>query len=251
MLLRKMRTALQAALLRRGIDVRKAPAKVIHLPIFPLAVEAVMSRRGKALKFVQVGANDGIFGDPLRKFVLNCGWTGVLVEPQPDIFAMLCKNYAGCEDRLTFENIAVSNDDKLTLFLPPDKFSAEREFVEKTRVSNNAEVIARQAQVSQSELRKIEVPAMTLDALLAKHAITELDLLQIDCEGYDFAVLQTLDLGKVKPLLIQFESGHMHRTTLTEIVKYLNDNGYLVYYGGWQGDAIAMRKDVMDMPLIY
>ena len=91
---------------------------------------------------------------------------------------------------------------------------------------------------------------MTLDALLAKHGIAELDLLQIDAEGYDWDVLQTLDLKKVAPRVIQMETGHLHRNTISTVGRFLSDAGYLIYYGGWQGDAVAMRRDVMEMPLL-
>jgi len=82
---------------------------------------------------------------------------------------------------------------------------------------------------------------MTLNALFARHRITKLDVLQIDVEGYDWDVLQTLDLGRVSPTLIQIETGHLGRRTLTKMAKHLNDAGYLFHYGGSQGDALAMK----------
>lgn len=242
-MIRKLKNALQSKLRSHGIDVRKAPARFDHIPVFKLAVEALMARRGDALSFVQVGANDGMYGDPLRPYVLTRGWKGILVEPQVNVFHKLKANYAECADRLVFENLAISTDEKLTLYLPPEGLDGRDEVYAESIVSSDAKVIARQIGMDESKLRKVDVPAMTLDMLFAKHGITELDLLQIDAEGYDWQVLQTLDLNKVKPLLIQMETGHLDRKSLSLIAEHLNASGYLMYYGGWQGDTVAMRRD--------
>ena len=237
---------LQSALRRHGIDIRKAPAQHDPIPVFSLAVAALMARRGPALRFVQVGANDGLFGDPLRPYVLAHDWTGILLEPQPDVFDRLKQNYADCADRLVFENLAISTDDKLTLYLPPADWAGRGQTYAESIVSSNADVIARQIGTDPSKLRQIDVPAMTLNALFEKHTISDLDLLQIDAEGYDWQVLQTLDLTRYQPHLIQIESGHLDRAALTAAAAHLNAAGYLVYYGGWQGDMLAMRRTFFD-----
>src|SRR5262245_40043917 len=60
--------------------------------------------------FVQIGAYDGIAGDPIRPIVLQKdSWWGVLVEPQSDTFNRLRENYVGQSSRLQFLNVAVSD----------------------------------------------------------------------------------------------------------------------------------------------
>ena len=113
-----------------------------------------------------------------------------------------------------------------------------------TYVSAVPSVLARQIDVAEVDLKRIEVPSMTLDALFAKHGIEELDLLQIDTEGFDWEVLQSLNLTRVKPALIQIETGHLSRHALGKVARCLTDAGYLFYYGGWQGDSVAMLRDL-------
>ena len=235
-------------MLRRGIELRKAPAEFAPIPVFRLAVEALMSRRGEALSFVQVGANDGVFVDPLRHYILTRGWRGVLVEPQTEMFERLKANYAECSDRLVFENIAISSGGNLTLYLPPVQLddSVSSSAYAYSVVSSDASVLAKQIGMRESQLRSVEVQSITLDSLFSRHNITDLDLLQIDAEGYDWEVLQTMNLDKVSPTMIQIETGHLHRRTLTEMAAYLNEEGYLIYYGGFQGDALAMKRDFFD-----
>ena len=54
-----------------------------------------MARRGRRLSFVQIGANDGVTGDPIRRFILEFGWSGVLVEPQLEIFEAAAEELSG------------------------------------------------------------------------------------------------------------------------------------------------------------
>jgi hypothetical protein len=58
-----------------------------------LAARLLTSRRAAAgastPTFVQIGANDGMGDDPVRRHVFEDGWVGVLVEPLPDVFERL------------------------------------------------------------------------------------------------------------------------------------------------------------------
>lgn len=57
--------------------------------------------------FIQIGANDGVTGDDLRKFIEKYNWHGILVEPVPHVFKRLQNNYSGFK-HLIFENSAIS-----------------------------------------------------------------------------------------------------------------------------------------------
>src|SRR5262245_12222347 len=75
--------------------------------------------------FVQIGAYDGVAGDPIRSLVLESnGWRGVMVEPQPSAFNRLRRNYSDQASRLTFLNVAISDGigkSERTLFCIPDR----------------------------------------------------------------------------------------------------------------------------------
>jgi FkbM family methyltransferase len=49
------------------------------------------------------------------------------------------------------------------------------------------------------------VRCMTLDALIAKHGLASLDVLQLDTEGHDYLILKTLNFEETRPLLINYE----------------------------------------------
>jgi FkbM family methyltransferase len=232
---------------RMGYEVRKAPKRGFKpASVFDIAVQYLMLKRGESLRFIQVGANDGRFGDPLRRYILKHGWTGVLIEPQPDVFAVLRGNYSDLTDRLFFENVAISTQPgEMTLYRAKHSSTSQEgsaRYVTSV-ASSNPHVTAKQLKLAPAMLDRVKVPAMRLDALVAKYGFTEFDLLQIDTEGHDWQVLQTLDLSKCKPLLIQFEHGHLPPRDLARAVAHLNASGYLVHYGGYQTDTLAVRND--------
>ncbi len=239
------RQLLRSSAERFGYEIRKAPLPgYASAPVFDLAVQYLMLRKGPALRFVQVGANDGARVDPLRRYILRHGWVGVLVEPQPDVFAALKANYAGFESRLAFENVAISDQPGAVTMYCAVGSAAEHDGAS-TVASMNPQVTAMQLRRKVSELRRISVPAVRLDDLVAKHGLHDLDLLQIDTEGYDWRVLQTLDLAKTAPRLIQFEHGHLSPGDIAQITGRLNDCGYSLYFGGHQADSLAMRGDLL------
>lgn len=235
--------ALQRRLRKIGIEVRKFPSVAFQpVSVFNLAVRLLMEKQGTEISFVQVGANDGVFGDPLRPYITKYPWRGVLVEPQPDVFDRLVRNYEPYADRLVLENLAISSDQsELVLYKAPPGQSGDAVYASSV-ASSNPGTIARQLKMPENKLVKITTPATTLDALLAKHGIERIHILQIDVEGHDWQVLRTLDLNRARPSIIQFESGHLSNADCDSSVRHLTRHGYEIYWGGYQGDAVALSS---------
>jgi FkbM family methyltransferase len=190
-----------------------------------------------------VGANDGVFGDPLREHIVRHPWRGVLIEPQPDVFQKLKSNYAGFEDRIFFENIAISDDPApISLYRLPASHTGGGDFAASV-ASFDRKTTARQLGVNPDQLEKIVVPTARLDDIIAKYHLDSLDILQLDTEGFDWHVLQTINLKKTRPLLIRFEHGHLSPKAIGEMTQHLNAHDYLVNFGGHESDSVAMRSD--------
>ncbi len=102
-----LKKALQFGANLIGYDiVRRLVKPPNSLNLLDLAILAVIQDQ-KDFFFLQIGANDGILEDPLRSLILARHLEGVLVEPLPDKFAELQRNYAH-EKQLRFENCAVA-----------------------------------------------------------------------------------------------------------------------------------------------
>ena len=56
-----------------------------------------LSQRVNQIHFLEIGAMDGKSFDLLHEMIHRYKWTGVLVEPLPDLFEELKNNYVDCE----------------------------------------------------------------------------------------------------------------------------------------------------------
>ena len=61
-----------------------------------------------SIRFVQVGSNDGVSSDPLKKFIIARQWVGLLIEPDPNRFDRLQMRYKDFDSVRTL-NLAISN----------------------------------------------------------------------------------------------------------------------------------------------
>jgi FkbM family methyltransferase len=193
--------------------------------------------------FIQVGAHDGVVFDPLRRHVLASRWSGVLVEPVPDIFDRLRENY-GDVPRLAFENAAIaertgsrefyyvpaSEDDEL-----PFWYDALGSFLKETLIRGSASVIPDIA----NRVQSMEVRCMTFDMLCERHGVTHVDLVQIDTEGYDYEVIKMINLDRLQPKVIMFEHKLLDPIDRNECLDYLQAHGYDVI--GNTEDALCLR----------
>ena len=124
--------------------------------------------------FLDIGANAGVFS--LFMAAQMRSGTLLAVEPQPDMFARLKQNFGlnpDIEKRLDlkFENIAVGGSEKghLKLAVPDSAGQASARFV--------------------GEAAHIEVPQIPMHTLFSDAGIEKLDVLKIDVEGFEDAIL--------------------------------------------------------------
>jgi FkbM family methyltransferase len=202
------------------------------LNVFDLAVAALSVKNHGQVTFVQVGANDGYRFDPLRKHVLAHNWSGLLIEPQPDVFAELKRNYA-CQPHLEFEQCAITST------AGPVTMWKARESGQ-TVVRGN--YIARLRMILRGQFRQeITVPGMTLAMALRKHNLRGFDLLQVDCEGHDHEIVHQA-LGICNPPLIHFESRWVPRRKLQELYARLRIRHYTIHHcDGVPCDTVAIN----------
>src|SRR5262249_42258691 len=144
---------------QRGYQIGKYPTTAFApVSVFDLAVNLLMAVKGPSCTFVQVGANDGRYGDPIARFALRFPWRGILIEPQADVFARLRENCPSAGDRLNLENLAISRDrTELTLYRAPAHAGGRRDSAS-TVVSANPNVTGSQLKIPASQLEAFRVP---------------------------------------------------------------------------------------------
>jgi len=236
---------LQNAARSLGLDIRRArPRPPAASNVLALTISDVLLRivrdGGSTSDFavVQIGANDGITYDPIHRFIVKYGFRGVLVEPQPDAFSKLKKNYAALP-QIAVEQAAIAEADgeqAMYRFKPgphlPEWADCLTSFSRETLVNNLHHV--------RGEVETISVPALTFSSLLRKHQLEHVHLLQIDTEGFDDRIVKMIDFRTIKPTIIQFEIGLLAARSVHECYRLLSAHGYKITPNG--PDVVAYQE---------
>jgi hypothetical protein len=70
------------------------------------------------------------------------------------------------------------------------------------------------------------VPCHTIESALRVGGLTNVDLLQIDAEGYDWPIIRSIDLSRIRPRMIRFEYRHMSDADADSCLAHLASHGY-------------------------
>jgi FkbM family methyltransferase len=182
--------------------------------------------------FVQIGAFDGITGDPIRKFLEVKKFGGLLLEPQKDAFEKLKENCKS-QPQLILVNKAVSNssESKYLYRIRPGTPGLQKWMTQTAMAqiaSFSRETILKIFPDMDSAIEKEEVPCATMDSLFDEHKVQKVDLLQIDAEGYDFEILKMFPFSRFKPTIIHFESRHLSKADTDACFRFLVERGYKI-----------------------
>jgi FkbM family methyltransferase len=137
--------------------------------------------------FFEAGAIDGLITSNSLFFEKYRGWSGLLVEANPEEYAKIARNRPGCAS----ENCAIVSNPliKTVPFLKCGGDLVGWSGVVGQIEPQHAARVAKE--IPQQEI--IEVPAMTLEALLDKHRLRNIDYITLDIEGGEYHVLTATD----------------------------------------------------------
>ena len=85
--------------------------------------------------------------------------------------------------------------------------------------------------INDNDIETIQIEFITFDDLIQKYSIKSIDKLQIDVEGAEYKIMNSINFQKIKINKILFESKHFDGTfvegkKLQEIQEKLKSNGY-------------------------
>ena len=93
----------------------------------------------------------------------------------------------------------------------------------------------------QKAVKAILVPSAPLSEVIEKHGFSDVDLLQIDCEGWDFKVIESL--GEYRPAIINFESFNLTASDWRGFQQWAHHEGYGYIRGNQDTLAIKSARD--------
>ena len=189
------------------------------------------------LNIIQIGANDGKSGDPVYRKNLEHGKKILLIEPQKFYKDTLLKNYSDFKGELHIEHVAIGDGiNNLSFYIIKEeywneyknKFGSDINSLFSLSKDHLAKLVASRLEISFSEIDNyittLNVDIVTLKSLIKKYNFDEIDLLQIDAEGYDFKIINSLE--GIKPRLIHFESFKLSIEEWNAFKYFCDLNGY-------------------------
>jgi len=228
------RDALNSWLYRRGYSLRWLPPRVLSHPDHTLEVNfsilaAHLMLTTKRPYFIGIGANDGVTHDPLYPFIRDFGWHGIMVEPIPEAFAALERNYAEFDDVVPVQAAIGPADGTGSIYTV--EMSEQNSMMMSLHSSFSRDILLRGRQWNpnlENHIVEREVPLMKFSTLLAKATGRTIDVLKIDTEGYDLEILKSVDLSSLSPKLIFAEHANLSKQDKITMANILLDHDYRV-----------------------
>ena len=183
---------------------------------------------------VVIGAHSGIWLSSLLEKYKD--QNTLLIEPVPYNIKLLKENTLKYKN-VKIETSAVSRktENKKFYFIKPESikslgkhWASEIGSFDKKHIINHKK---KRFNVSDSDIEEIKIQYLTFSDLLAKYDILSIDMLQIDAEGSEFEIMDSINYKDIKINKIFFESKHFDGTfnegkKLDQIKKKLILNDY-------------------------
>lgn len=154
--------------------------------------------------FLEIGAHNGISFSNTYFFEKELGWTGLCLEPIPQIFEQLIKNRrcrciqgcAGVDHQVIKQFLKISGPIEMLSGLV-DKFDEAH----RRRIDRELKLYGGSYEV-------IDVPCYNLNILLEEVGIHHINFLSIDTEGGEYEILENFDFVKCPVDVITVEDNY-------------------------------------------
>lgn len=212
---------------KKLFDTRRSRRKAVPQTTFS-SVQLAMAyylTQSQDVVLVQVGACDGVHGDPIRPFLEKTSIRAILVEPLDSNFQKLEKLY-GESANVSLVQAAISHEDGDSTFYRGKEAGrwVGSEWV--GQVASFDKKHLHRHGLRPEEIEAVVVPSMTISTLCNRFGLQKIDFLQVDAEGFDAEVVKmALDVSPV-PSVINFERMHLTTDAIKDLFRCLKDHGY-------------------------
>ena len=203
----------------------------------------------KTNSFIIIGAFDGESHDnfftKIQEKSNKNNNTIIFVEPVKKYFNELIKRVNSLIDyNVICENTAIS--DKIEsiemVSVKPNLLDKYGWYIEGCAcvVENNIPLNIYMKEVEEFDIDREEITTITFNDLLSKHDLPTIDFLQIDTEGYDERILNTIDFGVLEIKFIKFEKHYLSEGFIENFINKLEVLNYSYY---WDNDNYYFVKN--------
>lgn len=210
-------------------------------------LNAVLAARG-SLYFVQIGANNGLRNDPLHGWIIRhaADVHGLVVEPLPDMFEELTRTYQEYPSIVPVRTAIHNTAQSLTLYrVTPQAVPSDKDWMHGIASFSREHLLNHGA--PPEAIVEEEVPCMTFSALMDRHPLPRMDLLQVDTEGMDMEIIRAIDFpSDRRPAIIRCEhhlsEGHTDWSQFHDFAGHLHSLGYEILLE--RHDLLAYKPEV-------
>jgi len=160
----------------------------------------------------------------------------ILVEPVPYNYAILKDKYSENENISICTNAIFSENKKENFYFVKEESISKlgKHWASGIGSFNKQHILnhrTKRFQITDEDIERIEIDFITFDDLVKRYKIQSIDNLQIDVEGAEYEILNSIDFQKIDIRSIQFESKHFdgtfsEGTKLLTIKHKLEKNGF-------------------------
>ena len=160
----------------------------------------------------------------------------ILVEPVPYNNKILKENFSANKNIHICTNAIFSEDKKEKFYFVKESsiHKLKKHWASGIGSFNKQHILnhkSKRFDIKENDIEQAEIDFITFDSLVKKYEIRSIEKLQIDVEGAEYQILDSIDLKKIYIKSIQFESKHFDGTfyegsKLNLIKEKLKMNGY-------------------------
>lgn len=188
--------------------------------------------------FVDIGAHDGVSFSNTCFLEKRLGWSGLAIEPMPDVFERLDRN----RDCIKV-NGCISDKAGKARFRKISGYSEMLSGLVEQYDPRHLQRIEREVGIHGGSMEEIEVACYRLNSLLEEHGLRDVDYLNIDVEGAEYDILSSIDFGAVNIKVCGIENNYRDY----RIPKLMKANGF--DFVAVVGDEFYVRQDLMGSKL--
>lgn len=200
-----------------------------------------LTERLGTVRVLQIGANDGSVGSPVKPYIDGGKWHGVLVEPVPYLAARLRERMAGRPEMHVLQCAVAAQPGIRPFYVvrdrpdPPVHFYHQISSLDRANVEKHANEIPDIA----DWIVETTMQVRTVSDIVAEFGA--IDALVVDAEGADEEILRSVDWTRCTPSLVLFENMHLPAERELDLIRLLKRHSYNVMRVG--GDTFAGRSD--------
>jgi FkbM family methyltransferase len=183
--------------------------------------------------YVIIGAMDGISHDNIfDRLKDETDYQAYFIEPIPHYFNKLKENVKQLSNAKASNFFISDTDDSVEMaYVKPEWISKDSSFLDgcSSLVENGEPLNRYLKELPKSIIETIRIAAITFDQYCKWFDIKDIHYLQIDTEGCDERILNTIDLDKYKVKELKFENHYISDNFYTDLlIKYPHYKGKIV-----------------------